>query len=53
MPYGKDPWNEEAVAHIRETFEAPEAKVYFAATGTGANSMALGAMTRPGPRSLS
>ncbi|MEL6690983.1 MAG: beta-eliminating lyase-related protein [Pseudomonadota bacterium] len=47
MPYGNDPWNEEAVAQIRETFEAPEALVYFASTGTGANSMALGAMTAP------
>ena len=47
MPYGKDAWNEEAVARVRETFEAPEASVYFTATGTGANSMALGAMTPP------
>ena len=47
MPYGKDPWAEEARERVRETFEAPEAEVFFAATGTAANSMILGALTAP------
>ncbi|MEM8591579.1 MAG: beta-eliminating lyase-related protein [Pseudomonadota bacterium] len=47
LPYGRDPWAEEAIAKIRDTFEAPEAAVYFVATGTGANSMALGTLAEP------
>lgn len=47
MPYGADPWNARATALIRETFEAPEAAVYFVATGTAVNSMILGALAEP------
>ncbi|MEM9438674.1 MAG: beta-eliminating lyase-related protein, partial [Pseudomonadota bacterium] len=47
MPYGRDPWAEEAKARIRDTFEAPEAEIYFVATGTAANSIALGTLAEP------
>ncbi|MEO1796921.1 MAG: beta-eliminating lyase-related protein [Pseudomonadota bacterium] len=47
MPYGADPWEETATAQIRDTFEAPDAEVFFVATGSGGNSMALGAMCPP------
>jgi threonine aldolase len=32
---------------VRETFEAPQAAVYFVATGTAANALALATLTRP------
>ncbi|MEM1237654.1 MAG: beta-eliminating lyase-related protein [Pseudomonadota bacterium] len=47
MPYGNDPWADDAKARVREVFEAPEAEIFFTATGTAANSMILGAMTAP------
>ncbi|MEM1234277.1 MAG: beta-eliminating lyase-related protein [Pseudomonadota bacterium] len=47
MPYGRDPWAEAACDAVRETFEAPEARVYCVATGTGANALALGTLTAP------
>ncbi|MEL6549414.1 MAG: beta-eliminating lyase-related protein [Pseudomonadota bacterium] len=47
MPYGDDPWEARAKAMIRETFEAPEAEVFFVATGTAANSMLMGALCPP------
>ena len=42
MPYGNDPLTAQAVDRVREVFEAPEAAVYFVATGTAANALALG-----------
>ena len=47
MPYGADPIMEEVRGKIRALFEAPEAAVYLVATGTAANSLALGTITQP------
>ncbi len=47
MPYGTDPIMDAVRAEIREIFEAPEAAVYLVATGTAANSLALGTLTNP------
>ncbi len=47
MPYGNDPVTEHAVARVREVFEAPEAAVYFVATGTAANALALACLCPP------
>lgn len=47
MPYGADPIMDEVRAQIREVFEAPEAAVYLVATGTAANSIALGTLCQP------
>lgn len=44
--YGDDPWTEAAAAEIRRTF-GPEAAPFFVFNGTGANSVALQAATRP------
>ena len=38
--YGDDPYCTQAVAQIRDIFEAPEAEVYFVATGSAANARA-------------
>ena len=45
--YGADRWSQEAVARIREVFEAPEAAVHLVATGTAANSLALATLAKP------
>ncbi|MEM6744063.1 MAG: beta-eliminating lyase-related protein, partial [Pseudomonadota bacterium] len=45
--YGADPWSERATALVREQFEAPEAVVHLAATGTAANSLALACLAQP------
>ncbi|WP_059018269.1 aminotransferase class V-fold PLP-dependent enzyme [Mycobacterium sp. M26] len=45
--YGADPITHRASERIRETFEAPEAQVLFAFTGTAANIIALSAAVRP------
>ena len=50
--YGDDPWTERAVAAVRDVFEAPEAAVFFVATGTGANTLAIAALTEPWQRVL-
>ena len=42
LPYGNDPLMDEVRDKIRDIFEAPEAAVYLVATGTAANSLALG-----------
>jgi threonine aldolase len=39
MPYGNDAVTERAVARVRDVFEAPDAAVYFVATGTAANAV--------------
>lgn len=45
--YGADAVSEAAVARIRTLFEAPEASVYFVATGTAANALSCAILTRP------
>ena len=45
--YGADPLTEQAVEKVRETFDAPEAGVWFVPTGSSANSLILAAMARP------
>ncbi len=47
MPYGNDDWTRRATDKVREVFEAPKAAVYFVATGTAANSLALATLSRP------
>lgn len=47
MPYGNDEVTASAQARIREVFEAPEAAVYFVATGTAANALALACLCPP------
>lgn len=47
MPYGNDPLTAQAAARVREIFEAPEAAVYFVATGTAANALALACLCPP------
>ncbi len=47
MPYGKDPWEAAATALIRKLFEAPQAQVFYVATGTAANALALGCLAPP------
>jgi threonine aldolase len=44
--YGDDPWTEAAVKKMKETFGAG-AEPFFVFNGTGANSIALQAVTRP------
>ena len=45
--YGRDDVTARAVARVREAFEAPDAAVYFVATGTAANSLILATLARP------
>ena len=47
LPYGDDAVTESAIARMRETFEAPEAAVYFVATGSAANALALATLVEP------
>lgn len=47
MPYGNDDWTNRAADKVREVFEAPDAAVYFTATGTSANAILLGTLTSP------
>lgn len=44
--YGDDPWTEEAVRKIKETF-TPDCEPLFVFNGTGSNVVALQLMTRP------
>jgi threonine aldolase len=44
--YGDDPWTERATTRLRELFET-DCAVYFVATGTAANALALAALCRP------
>ena len=46
-PYGNDPLTKKTVALVREVFEAPDAAVYFVATGSAANALVLGTLTQP------
>ena len=43
MPYGADPISQKVEKHLAEVFET-ELDVYFVATGTAANSLALSAL---------
>jgi threonine aldolase len=45
-PYGDDPWTARAAVLLRELFEA-DCEVFFVATGTAANALALAALCRP------
>ncbi|EKE44152.1 Low specificity L-threonine aldolase [Oceaniovalibus guishaninsula JLT2003] len=47
MPYGADAATADAVARIRDLFEAPEAAVHLVATGTAANALLLATMCAP------
>ncbi|MDP4990310.1 MAG: aminotransferase class V-fold PLP-dependent enzyme [Marivita lacus] len=47
MGYGADPLMDEVRQRIRDLFEAPEAAVYLAATGTAANALALATLIEP------
>ncbi|NNL73194.1 MAG: low specificity L-threonine aldolase, partial [Silicimonas sp.] len=47
MPYGNDDLTRRAADRVREVFEAPAAAVYFVATGTAANAIALATITKP------
>jgi threonine aldolase len=47
MPYGADRWTAEAVARVRDLFEAPEAAVLLVPTGTAANALALASLAKP------
>ena len=44
--YGADAWSERAEKKLSEVFER-EVRAFLVATGTGANALALAAMTRP------
>ncbi|OAI53595.1 threonine aldolase [Planctomycetaceae bacterium SCGC AG-212-F19] len=44
--YGDDPWTERAAAGLRKLFET-DCQVFFVATGTAANALALAAMCQP------
>ena len=46
MPYGADPISQKVEKHLAEVFET-ELDVYFVATGTAANSLALSALCPP------
>ena len=47
LPYGEDDVTGRAIALVRDTFEVPDAAVYFVATGTAANAIALATLTQP------
>ena len=47
LPYGNDGSTRQAVDKVRDVFDAPDAAVYFVATGSAANAILLGTMTAP------
>ncbi len=47
MPYGNDGWTRRAADKVRDVFEAPGAAVYFVATGSAANALAMATITKP------
>jgi threonine aldolase len=47
MAYGNDPQTARVEERIRKIFEAPQARAYLVATGTAANSLALGCLCPP------
>lgn len=47
LAYGKDAATKQVEAAIRDLFEAPQARVFLVTSGTAANALALGTITRP------
>ncbi|MCG6884747.1 MAG: low specificity L-threonine aldolase [Silicimonas sp.] len=47
LPYGNDDLTRAAADRVRDVFEAPEAAVYFVATGSAANVLSLATVTKP------
>ncbi|MDJ0637271.1 MAG: aminotransferase class I/II-fold pyridoxal phosphate-dependent enzyme [Paracoccaceae bacterium] len=47
LPYGNDDVTKSAVEKVRDVFEAPDAAVYFVATGTACNALLLATMADP------
>lgn len=47
LPYGTDDLTQLAADRVRAVFEAPDAAVYFVATGTAANALALSCLAKP------
>ncbi|MGF1455512.1 MAG: threonine aldolase family protein [Alphaproteobacteria bacterium] len=45
--YGADPWSLAAIEALRGLFECPQMAVFFVATGSAANALALAALTPP------
>ncbi len=45
--YGDDDLTRKAQARVRDVFEAPDAKVFFVASGTAANAIALASLAKP------
>ena len=47
LPYGNDDITRAAADKVRDVFEAPDAAVYFVATGTACNALLLATMAEP------
>lgn len=47
LPYGNDDLTRRAAEKVRNAFEHPDAAVYFVATGSAANALALATITKP------
>ncbi|MFK7752662.1 MAG: low specificity L-threonine aldolase [Sedimentitalea sp.] len=47
LPYGADDLMDEVRTRLRDIFEAPDAAIYLAATGTAANALALATLGEP------
>ncbi len=45
--YGADDLTAQAVEKVRDVFEAPDASVFLVPTGTAANALILGSLTKP------
>lgn len=45
--YGEDEWSQKAVEIVRTIFEHPDCQVFFVASGTAANCLALSSMVKP------
>ena len=45
--YGDDDWCKQAIESVRKAFDHPDCQVYFVATGTAANCLALSALVKP------
>ena len=46
-PYGSDDLTAEAIAKVRDVFEAPDAMVHFVPTGTAANALLIATLANP------
>ncbi len=46
-PYGNDDLTAEAIAKVRDVFEAPDAMVHFVPTGTAANALLIATLANP------